>query len=735
MYSSLRTNIYLVAHENDLTRRRRGCEQYGGRWELPMSGLTKYRGLIIAVTLFLLVIASVTIANFLIARDLDQDAISVNLAGRQRMLSQRTAKTVFQLSEQSAQGQDTSATLKELTGAVQLFDSTLSGFRTGGSVTGGAGQTLVLRRAQVGQDKIAQTTEIWNQYQSQLEPVLRSQAFSLDSQSLSALNEFAAKNNVTILTLMNELTTALEKQSTDRAAFLRLIQIIALSIALLLFAYIVFFTLRNLRKADAEVLAAKAETDNILNTVNDGLFLVDRELKIGNQVSKSLSTIFGVSNLPGKNLMNVLAELVPEKTRETAKSFLDLLFGDRVKEALMGDVNPLKEVEIKSVEPDGRVGIKYLAFQFKRVLDGEKLSHLLVSAADISSEVQLRQELVQTQKRNEAQISLLAKMMHVSTPELSAFMDKTQRGLDEMNSVLSSGGMSKQEHVSKLAQLFRIVHTVKGDAAALDFDPIESWAHRFEDHIHALRKQATIEGNDLLPLTVQMRELYTQISGIRDLAQKMSQVRSTLDVRPSADAGTNAKAQPSVWAKAQLLSERVAERAGKKIKLNISKEPGVRIPSAQFHETSDALVQLVRNAIVHGIEDPIVRAANGKPEQGKLQIHIGAGAPGTIEISVEDDGLGIDLEKIRTQAIQSGALTAAEAVNANPQQLVRLLFASGFSTAANVTEDAGRGVGLDVVEKSIKKIGGRVSLASRAGRGARFTLVLPEDWSEEGEAR
>ncbi len=699
-----------------------------------MSGLTKYRGLIVAITLFLLVIASVTIANFLIARDLDQDAIGVNLSGRQRMLSQRTAKTIFQLSEQARQGADVSATLKELNGAVQLFDSTLDGFRSGGTVTGGAGQTLLLRQAQVGQDKIAAATEIWSNYQKKLKPVLQTTR-EIDRQALQDLNQFAAQNNVTILTLMNELTSALEKQSTDRAAFLRLLQIVALSIALLLFAYIVFFALRNLRRADAEVLAAKAETDNILNTVNDGLFLVDRELKIGNQVSKSLNAIFGVQNLAGKNLMSVLAELVPEKTRETAKSFLDLLFGERVKEALMGDVNPLKEVEIKSVEADGRIGTKYLAFQFKRVLDGEKLSHLLVSAADISSEVQLRQELQQTQKRNEAQISLLAKMIHVSTPELSAFMDKTQRSLDEMNAILSAGGMGKQEYVSKLAQLFRIVHTIKGDAAALDFDPIESWAHRFEGQVHELRKQDVIEGNDLLPLTVQMRELYTQIGGIRDLAQKMSQVRSTLDVKSNSEGASAVKAQPSVWAKAQLLAERVAERAGKNVKLTISKEPGVRIPNAQFHETSDALVQLVRNAIVHGIEEPTARSASGKPEQAKLQIHIGAGAPGTIEVSVEDDGQGLDLEKIRAHAIESGALSAADAVNASSQQLVRLLFTSGFSTAKAVTEDAGRGVGLDVVEKSIRKIGGRISLTSRAGRGARFTLVLPEAWGNDGESQ
>jgi two-component system, chemotaxis family, sensor kinase CheA len=698
-----------------------------------MGGLAKYRGLVIAITLFLLVVAGVTTANLFIAKDLNQDAVGVNLSGRQRMLSQRTAKTILQTQAAIAAGTDAGAAQKELAGAVNLFNQTLDGFRDGGNVIGGAGTPVYLAKANVGQDKIAAATEIWQEYQKVLAPLVNLKGDVVGTPSadeMSALVAFANANNVKILTLMNELTTALESQATARAARLRLIQIIALSTALVLFGYIVFFSLRNLSRADAEVLAAKQETDDILNTVNDGLFLIDRDVKIGSQQSKSLEQIFGMKDLAGKGLLEVLSKLVPEKTLQTAKTFLDLLFGERVKEALMGEVNPLKEVEINTVNDEGKRETKYLAFQFRRVLTGEKLSHLLVSAADITPEVELRRELDFTRKRNEEQVMLLTKMMHLNSAELSSFMDKTQKGLDEMNAVLAASGTSRHENMSKIGQLFRVVHTIKGDAAALDFDPIESWAHRFEDQIHALRKGETISGTELMPLTVALREMYQQISGIRDLVGKLGEVRSTLDVSEA----SSSKPKASVWAKAQMLAPKVAEREGKLVKLDIRKDAGLRISNTQFHGLSDALVQMVRNAIVHGIETPEERAAMGKSHEGLVRIHLAHGAPGQIEVNVEDDGAGINLDAIRTRAIRNGIMDDATAKKAGPKDLVKLLFLGGFSTLDRVTEDAGRGVGLDVIEKAVQVMGGKLSIGIKPGRGTRFSIVLPSNDLEEGLA-
>jgi two-component system, chemotaxis family, sensor kinase CheA len=186
-----------------------------------------------------------------------------------------------------------------------------------------------------------------------------------------------------------------------------------------------------------------------------------------------------------------------------------------------------------------------------------------------------------------------------------------------------------------------------------------------------------------------------------------------------------------VWAKAQLLADKVAQRAGKEVHVVIRKTPGVQVEQSQFHDISDALVQLVRNAIVHGIEAPEQRAAVGKDAIGKIAISLDFGAPGTIEVSVEDDGAGLALDAIRAKARELNVLTDPLAAQAGPQQLVKLLFSSGFSTAGAVTEDAGRGVGLDVIEQAVQRIGGRISVGSRAGLGTRFTLVLPEHKSTE----
>ncbi len=684
-----------------------------------MNGSSKYRGLFVAMTVFLLVIAVVAGLNFYIATRVDQDAVSVNLSGRQRMLSQRIAKTIF-LAQQAKEEAERIAAIEELRGAVKLFDTTLSGFRTGGEVTGGDGKPVVLAKAPVALDAISDAVNLWSGYQKLLGDFLDSPAPAQNDAALNSLGVYARTNNVKILQLMNDLTTALERQAQQRAATLRVIQLTAIVIALSLFAYVVFFSLRNLRRADTELVAAKAETDNILSTVKDGLFLVDRELTIGQQQSKSLEQILGVKSVAGRNLLDVLARMVPEKTQATAKSFLELLFGERVKESLMGEVNPLKEVEVSTPTEDGRIATRYLAFQFRRVLTDGQLTHLLVSTADVTSEVELRQELDRAKRRGEQQITLLTKMMHLGNDELVEFIDKMNRGLDEMNGILATAGTSRQGTMGKLAQVYRIVHTIKGDAAALDFEPIESWAHQIEDQVAKLRGHENLAGSDLLPLTVSLRDMYQQLEGVREMVDRLGQVRRSLD------SGRPARRLAPVWNKAEMIARKVADREQKRVEFSINASHDVEIPDTAYHEVSDALVQLVRNAIVHGIEPPQVRTAEGKPAIGRVVLTVRPGTNRNIEIAVEDDGRGIDLERVRDKAITLGLASRQQAQAMMPKDLVRLLFSSGFSTKDDVTEDGGRGVGLDVVEQSIARVGGRVAVGSKPGQGSRFTLTIPQ---------
>ncbi len=141
-----------------------------------------------------------------------------------------------------------------------------------------------------------------------------------------------------------------------------------------------------------------------------------------------------------------------------------------------------------------------------------------------------------------------------------------------------------------------------------------------------------------------------------------------------------------------------------------------------IEKLNDPLVHLIRNSVDHGIERPNIRTENGKNPQGKVTLraqHAGA----FVLITIEDDGSGLDLEKIRKKAVDKGLISANEELSES--QTADLIFMPGFSTADKVTSISGRGVGMDVVKRDIATLGGSVSISTKKGLGTKFTLKIP----------
>ena len=162
-------------------------------------------------------------------------------------------------------------------------------------------------------------------------------------------------------------------------------------------------------------------------------------------------------------------------------------------------------------------------------------------------------------------------------------------------------------------------------------------------------------------------------------------------------------------------------KIGKKVDLQISGET-TELDKTVMEKIGDPLVHLVRNAIDHGIEAKEDRIAAGKPEMGTIKLdayHKG----GNIVIEIADDGKGIDPEIIAQKAIEKGVI--ADAAGMSDQQIFELIFEPGFSTAATVSDISGRGVGMDVVRRNIKALGGRIDIDSEKGKGSTFKVHLP----------
>jgi two-component system chemotaxis sensor kinase CheA len=141
-------------------------------------------------------------------------------------------------------------------------------------------------------------------------------------------------------------------------------------------------------------------------------------------------------------------------------------------------------------------------------------------------------------------------------------------------------------------------------------------------------------------------------------------------------------------------------------------------------EIGDPLVHLLRNAVDHGIETVPERLAAGKPETGT--VHLRAFHSGNhVFIEIEEDGRGINRDKVLATAQKKGIVTAEQAQGMKDEEVYQLLFASGFSTADKISDVSGRGVGLDVVKSKIESLGGRVDIVSKLGTGTRFSVQLP----------
>jgi two-component system chemotaxis sensor kinase CheA len=183
------------------------------------------------------------------------------------------------------------------------------------------------------------------------------------------------------------------------------------------------------------------------------------------------------------------------------------------------------------------------------------------------------------------------------------------------------------------------------------------------------------------------------------------------------------RAQPvkSVFQRMPRLAREVAAMTGKQVRLVMDGE-NTEVDKTVIERLADPLTHMIRNAIDHGLESPKTRAEAGKPEEGVVRLSA-LHRSGRIVIEVGDDGAGINRPRVKSIAIEKGLISAEAQLT--DDEIDNLIFMPGFSTASEISDISGRGVGMDVVRRSIQALGGRISIASRPGFGSTFTMSLP----------
>ena len=696
----------------------------------------KYKGIIVSVALFILLDASVLVLNFYMSFEIADDAVGVNLAGRQRMLSQRMMKSLLDSRYSINDPNEFDRSIKELILTRNLFDSTLAAFDKGGRIKSADDSLVDLSpvESQKSIDSIKSAYQIWTPYLKAIDQVLAEATSGKPAATNAMLNQwldeaiiFGQANNLPLLKLMNDLTVDQELVATSKAETLRWIQTVGITLAIINFFIIMFHFLAQLRRSDAIIDAAREETTNILTTVNEGLFLLDKDLVIGSQHSKELNFIFERDNISGLTFEALMNQLVTDKELKTATSFINLMFEKKVKEKLISDLNPLNQVEIHFRNQSGSYISKYLKFDFNKVIGTADTPLILVTVTDITRQTLLAKELEQEKSKSEDQLQILSSIIHTPAKTLEQFIQQAYTTFETVNSHLRKSEITQQAYRSKIDFIFNEIHRFKGESGALELNHFATLSHEFEDSLSELRDKPELVGQDFIRLTVKLEELIQYTQNVEELAQKVAGINHYQNQDTPSTTDTQ---QPSIsWEHLPRMAAELADRQRKKVKLICTGLSEILLPENTYKLVNTICIQFIKNSITHGVETPFVRRLSKKPEEARIDVRLSRIEDNQIELTIMDNGRGIDTEQVKSKAVEKGLATEEEVSRWGKDKIFEMISRSGFSTAKVVTQDAGRGVGMNLIKEQIENIGGKLFYSTQPGRFCCFIVSLPLETS------
>ena len=502
---------------------------------------------------------------------------------------------------------------------------------------------------------------------------------------------------------------------------------------------------RHEREKQQLIGASNRLTEAILKTSSLGLFLLDSKDRIQPQVSNSLATLFRRQDFSNLSFEKLIAPVVSAKTLSLARThvarLMDLARGQSE------EANPLQDVEVKLSNPDGSSETAHYSFDFSAVEIPHEPRVWLVRVTDITTRVQQHRELVDLRAQVQTQGEILRAVLQVGGSKFGTFLQKTDVSMKTINEVLKKPAREADAFRLKLEETLHEVDRVRRGAAALKLTGLQSAAREFEDALQDLKSRSTLSGSDFLPLAVKLDTLYGQFALLRSLTSQAAPARESDN--PPSDApvtenGTEIIEAPKFFAELAkrgapeakrmavagslestltTLTEMVAQENHKLVALECI---GLHVVPPRYQATiKNIAIQLIRNAVVHGIETAAEREAASKPPTATLSVEFKPIADHGYELLFQDDGRGLDPDAVRSVAVARGLLSAEEAARLRDRQAIKLIFKSGFSTMSDNSGETKHGAGMSLVRRYVHEAGGKIALASLMGHETRFKVSLP----------
>ena len=486
----------------------------------------------------------------------------------------------------------------------------------------------------------------------------------------------------------------------------------------------------------AELRQKTNDINNMMQNMHQGIFTILPGRAIHPEYSAYLESIVEDKNVARADVMDLLFKNTNLGSNGLSQisAALDAILGE---ESMMFDFNRHCLVhEFTMTLPDSRS--KILELDWDPIIgENDIIEKLMVTVRDVTELRSLQAEA----EKQKTELQFIGQILSVGPDKFTYFIKDATRFLDENEQLIKA----TETHSSDvIATLFRNMHTIKGNARTYGFMGITDVAHEAETSYDLLRKNpdAFFDKSRLLVELARTRERVesyatinkeklsnTSSDGVYVDLMLIDKLRVVLDHVNEHDVNALRRAVRTVKSISGAIGTEsiaalldaitrsmpeLAQRLGKVAPHVVIKDNGIRLAVEVAQVIKNVFTHGFRNAMDHGIETAAERAAQGKPEQGTITLDV-TEENGRVVLALSDDGRGLALRKLRDKATAQGIVYPNEELS--ELELGDLIFQSGLSTAANVSDISGRGVGMDAMRKFVEKLGGEVEI--------RFTKKTP----------
>lgn len=518
-----------------------------------------------------------------------------------------------------------------------------------------------------------------------------------------------------------------------------------------------------------ELVAAKMrQVRDILDNIEQGLFVVDFDGKISPEYSRSVLGILGIDHLDD---ISAALRLTPSQLDDLLSWFALV----KAKSATMRweklvKVAPVQELEIAKADSGD---MRFIRFRYQRMFDSKGgVDKIMMLVTDETEARRIEKIVAEEKERHENEVRTILGLVNNLPEAIHDFFKDAEKRFGDLRDII--GSMHRRSTAARerypegpefhptpeeVARIFRDLHTIKGNAGTYGFESLARIAHRCEDVLEDLKEPISVRTSNtlssLLLLLGTMEAAYEEIlqterrlAGAATEGEMLVQISerkiehlhrlaSALEGAGPAIGGDPEALHPLLHAchtlrnvpvtrlaeKYRALVARLAEKLDKQVTFHCLPAT-LEVDPHFFGPVDEALVHMLRNAVDHGIEMPSARSAAGKSEAGNLVLEVAMNEE-QVSIRLSDDGNGIDKERVVRKALEEGVVSPSQVDAFTDEQKLGLIFESGVSTSGVVSDISGRGVGMSAVRDCVESLGGRITLTSSLGSGTQVLIQLP----------